>query len=585
MILILYLAAWQVPAQTADAVYNTVSCSASFSSEIDPLNPMTVHFHDNSGGQITLWQWNFGDGSTSTTQNPVHTYASGGTYFVCLTVSNSDPLFTCHDVMCIAITIHEPGTCVADYHYTFDAVDQFKVRFTDLSTGNINRWHWNFGDGTYSDDRNPNHTFATFGKYNVCLTAYNSDSAATCTDVKCDTVAITTPAVCHADFVSELDTLNPMPNTYRFYSISSGEPNRFRWKFDDGFTSDAQHVTHHFQSYGTHEVCLVVKKEEHGVVVCADSTCKAIVSAKYFDLGGHMFAGSFPINNPVNQGDTGVVYLFRAEGTKLLPQDTSVFSNMGYYAFPKTLNGSYIIRAMLTPGSTHYAKYFPSYYGNTMHWKGAGILQLTDSNSYVSDIHMLSTADTIAGPGIIRGMVQRAYSPGNSGAMPITEVVVFNDRMNPVKFAFTDKWGQFEFTNMPYGAYQLYVEVPGKYSRLTSVWIDAAGPVADSIRLEVFNHDVTAVPLIAGQGIRTGDLFPNPAATSVSLQVELAQNTELKFVIRTLTGTVAWTGSINCHAGSNTVTVPLYSVKAGMYLFMINMPDGTLVAAKKLLRY
>ena len=51
--------------------------------------PLTVNFTDQSTGSITFWEWNFGDGSTSTMQNPSHTYIDPGAYTVSLTVTGS----------------------------------------------------------------------------------------------------------------------------------------------------------------------------------------------------------------------------------------------------------------------------------------------------------------------------------------------------------------------------------------------------------------------------------------------------------------------------------------------------------------
>ncbi|QNL20724.1 PKD domain-containing protein [Hyphobacterium sp. CCMP332] len=63
----------------------------------------TVAFTDTSSGNPTSWSWDFGDGNTSTSQNPSHTYASGGTYTVCLTASNaSGSDTTCESVMVIS---------------------------------------------------------------------------------------------------------------------------------------------------------------------------------------------------------------------------------------------------------------------------------------------------------------------------------------------------------------------------------------------------------------------------------------------------------------------------------------------------
>ena len=63
---------------------------ASFSgSPTSGINPLTVNFTDTSTGQPTSWAWNFGDGGTSTAQNPSHVYTAAGTYSVTLTATNT----------------------------------------------------------------------------------------------------------------------------------------------------------------------------------------------------------------------------------------------------------------------------------------------------------------------------------------------------------------------------------------------------------------------------------------------------------------------------------------------------------------
>jgi PKD repeat protein len=53
------------------------------------LVPLPVAFTDQSSNSPTGWLWDFGDGSTSTEQHPVHVYCTAGTYDVALTVSNA----------------------------------------------------------------------------------------------------------------------------------------------------------------------------------------------------------------------------------------------------------------------------------------------------------------------------------------------------------------------------------------------------------------------------------------------------------------------------------------------------------------
>jgi outer membrane protein assembly factor BamB len=78
-------------------------------------NPLVVGFNDSSVNSPSSWLWNFGDGSTSSDKNPVHTYTRSGTYLVTLTVGNvmgnSTKSFnvTVSDVVCPVVNISKHG--------------------------------------------------------------------------------------------------------------------------------------------------------------------------------------------------------------------------------------------------------------------------------------------------------------------------------------------------------------------------------------------------------------------------------------------------------------------------------------------
>jgi len=96
------------------------------------LAPLTVQFTDLSAGSPTSWLWDFGDGNTSTAQNPQHTYSSAGTYTVNLTATNeygSTPA-TKLDY----ITVYGPITAQFSATPT-GGTAPLTVQFTDLSTG------------------------------------------------------------------------------------------------------------------------------------------------------------------------------------------------------------------------------------------------------------------------------------------------------------------------------------------------------------------------------------------------------------------------------------------------------------------
>jgi hypothetical protein len=287
----------------------------------------------------------------------------------------------------------------------------------------------------------------------------------------------------------------------------------------------------------------------------------------------------------VSTSDTGMVYLYRIDGTRLTPFDTCRFTSMGYFAFPKILGGNYIIRAALTPGSAHFPAWFPAYYRLASAWKAAILLNLADSNCYNADIYLAPANVSLTGPGSLSGTVERTYTKSNNAPLANAEVVLLDGQLNALTFAISDKSGKFAFDNLPYGGYSLFVEYPGKYSRVTAIWLDATTPTIDDLHLEVFNHDVTGLPGTGATGITAGDLFPNPATDAVNMALELPQPVTLEFSVITLAGSTVWSGTTRCNGGSCVVTVPVSLLGAGMYLFTVGTADGTRIAVKKLLRY
>ncbi len=127
----------------------------------------TVQFTNNSVGTITDIAWDFGNGFTSTLENPALEFATDGTYDVTLTLTNSDG---CVTNATTPITIH-PLPSVSFSNEL--ACENLGTQFTDLSSvtlDNLAAWEWQFEDGTpISNEQNPAHEFGTSGDFNVKL--------------------------------------------------------------------------------------------------------------------------------------------------------------------------------------------------------------------------------------------------------------------------------------------------------------------------------------------------------------------------------------------------------------------------------
>ncbi len=128
--------------------------------------PLAVAFTDASTGNINTWAWEFGDGTTASTRNATHTYTVPGTYLVNLTVTG----FGGTDTIQQTLVVTSPVPAAIFTATPTTGTVPLAVTFTDLSTGNITGWHWNFGDGTNATTRNATHTYTTVGTFTANLT-------------------------------------------------------------------------------------------------------------------------------------------------------------------------------------------------------------------------------------------------------------------------------------------------------------------------------------------------------------------------------------------------------------------------------
>lgn len=148
-----------------------------------PTTDDTVQFTDRSSdpdGEVVDWEWDFGDGSTNTRQNPSHLYSRAGTYTVELTVTDDDGAT---DSVSKSITVEEPPNERPEADFSFSPTNPTTddtVQFTDRSSdpdGRISRWQWDFGDGNTSTSQNPTHRYTRTGTFTVRLTVTDDEGA------------------------------------------------------------------------------------------------------------------------------------------------------------------------------------------------------------------------------------------------------------------------------------------------------------------------------------------------------------------------------------------------------------------------
>jgi len=125
---------------------------------------------------ITAWLWDFGDGQTSSDQNPTHEYAQDGVYAVSLTVAEEDGSSD-NETKTDYVAVSDTGPKADFSAEPLNGDEPLTVAFTDLSTSydGIVSWLWDFGDGSTSTEQNPSHQYTQDGVYTVSLTVAEAD--------------------------------------------------------------------------------------------------------------------------------------------------------------------------------------------------------------------------------------------------------------------------------------------------------------------------------------------------------------------------------------------------------------------------
>nr|WP_232308773.1 PKD domain-containing protein [Methanosarcina lacustris] len=225
--------------------------------------PLSVTFKDITTGAPTAWNWDFGDGTTSTDQNPTHIYSAAGNYVIKLTASNAAGSTVLSKYNYITVTGTAAQTPVAAFSASPTSGNSpMDVTFTDSSTGTPTAWSWNFGDGSSSTQKSPTHTYSTAGTYTVTLTATNAAGSNTVTK----TSYITATTATTAGTTAQKPVINcwgsprsgTAPLTVTFKDSSTGSPTAWNWSFGDGTSSTVQNPKHIYSAAGSYTIKLTV---------------------------------------------------------------------------------------------------------------------------------------------------------------------------------------------------------------------------------------------------------------------------------------------------------------------------------------
>ncbi len=635
-------------------------CQAFFNYEPDSLDFHIIHFTNVSSGNYTNVFWDFGDGSYSLEENPAHFYLEEGIYLVNLIVSDSANDL-CFNTFSQLVYVMEGYNCDADFSYELISTDsnQYTYRFNNLSSDNVNFFLWEFGDGTFSVETNPVHTYSNPGTYYVSL--YAEDSITFCHDFKIE--IITTPEshsftgtvtdsltqqplmnypvfvaskdslltlttdssgvyfgtlplmnndtvsvyvydcnnvkieqtitqlqpentvnfnicfyheTCQAAFEYYLDSLNNTPYVYRFFDVSTGDTASRIWDFGDGNYSSEQNPVHIYEEGGDYTVTLTVTSPNGE---CSDTVSHDITTPTYYDFGGQVFIGDFPLNiEPGDSSNQATALLFRKMNHRWYLMDQKDFWKLGYYWFVNKLEGEYLIRIDLKSDAEASDDYAPTYYVDNANWMTANTFYLNDT-SYQESIWMQALKKLDNGIGTISGYL--VEESRDSLELDNILIELLSGKGEIAAYTYSDENGDFYFDNLPVGTYTVLPEFPGYCGENISVTISAEQPNVSEIKSVIYDCQATGWGENPSADNPAFDFFPNPANSYLTITCETGRLSNIKLEILDLLGNIQETKTLKIDSQKD-YNLDVHHLNNGVYIVKLTDLQGGKITTKKL---
>ncbi|MGB0431286.1 MAG: PKD domain-containing protein, partial [Bacteroidia bacterium] len=218
-----------------------------------------------AGGLGMIYDWDFGDNSTSVAPSPSHRYNKAGTYTVQLTATTTGGC-----AATAAGTIDVFDLPIAKLGVV-DACNGNDVMFTDSSSvanGSIDKYSWNFGDSTLSSRKNTTHTYSGVGAYNVSLTVITNNGCEATTTGQAQVFAVPTASFSAANACVS-DSVSFSNNT----QYTGNATLNYTWNYNDGNVSTAASPKHLFSSNGAYFTKLNVTSTDG----CSDSVSQLVI--------------------------------------------------------------------------------------------------------------------------------------------------------------------------------------------------------------------------------------------------------------------------------------------------------------------
>lgn len=340
-----------------------------------------------------------------------------------------------------------------------------------------------------------------------------------------------------AQFSFMKDTTNLNPLLVHFFDKSmTNNILTWDWDFGDGNYSNIQHPNHVYGAPGLYRVELTITGLYSSEEVFYESSFVKMVFVDF--RYNYILSGQAFFHSPPFLIDQGIALLYEKLQDDFYPVDTFYINNeYANFYFPQLPEGDYIVKAGLTENSEEYGNYTSTYFGNTIYWQLADIVQ-HHNNNYDCDINLSYNVYTGTGngPGEIAGSVDTDTACRSVPSVG-TEMILMSSNSQPVCCCLTDEEGKFILSSLDLQEYILYIDEPGKESQPIFLTLTEENPTISSVYIIIGPETVYSVLGIEEDLLKEQITFgPNPVIDYLQLNFNLVESTDLSVTIYNQSG-------------------------------------------------
>lgn len=516
------------------------ACNASFTWSQTPTNfyPYQVSVTNTStyaGAPVysyAYYNMSWGDGTTSGIYGSgvsTHNYSNAGPHTATLYMTVVDSLNPntpyCTDTFTTTIT-----TIVAPCNTVINTTNNGggSYTFTANNAGGALTYSWDLGDGsTAGNSASVTHTYANAGTYTITLTI--TGGGTTCTSST--NISYQNGVVNCANLIASFNSNTQNGLTVYFSNTSTTSfntnPSLTRvphWNFGDGGTSALMNPSHTYISAGTYTVQLInqwVDSTNPSSVYCTDTIHQTITvssTAANYITGGIYWDSTLNIST-----SSFKVWLITFDtATNIIDAidsvTTSGINGQVAYTFHNLPAGIYRTKAAVVngvPGATVMA---PTYHTSSTYWGNATLINHGGSITNYKNIFM-QAGNSTSGPGFIAGNVTMGAGKGTAIGAPNLLILLRDASNQMVKFTYTDANGDYSFSSIPLGTYNIYPEnMPQVTTPSSSMTISSGNTTFNGI--DFVKNSVKIVPKnLALNDVKVSicSVHPNPAKDIVTI--------------------------------------------------------------------